>query len=234
MKHFYLLMLSIAFTLSGKAQSDREFINIYRNDGSLNAFSCNVVDSITYSHYDTDSIFYDEIVTQLVYTPDSVYFMPLVEIDSISFVQSSYTCPDANHPHWIDLGLPSGTLWRCCNEGASTPEAYGGYYTFRQVSSAPTLDQIEEILNNTTSEWTTQNGVKGRKFVGPNGGTIFLPAAGFRWYGEFYYVGSYGYYWSSTLFENYQDNACSLYFYSRSAYWSDYYRDYEQSVRPVR
>jgi hypothetical protein len=103
-----------------------------------------------------------------------------------------------------------------------------------QCETREALDQIEEILNNTTSEWMTQNGVKGRKFVGPNGGTIFLPAAGFRWYGEFYYVGSYGYYWSSTLFENYQDNACSLYFYSRSAYWSDYYRHYEQSVRPVR
>ena len=36
-------------------------------------------------------------------------------------------CPNANHPHWIDLGLPSGTKWRCCNEGASSPEAYGGY-----------------------------------------------------------------------------------------------------------
>ena len=55
-------------------------------------------------------------------------------------------CPDSNHPHWIDLGLPSGTLWRCCNEGASTPEAYGGYYTFGQVSSAPTSDHILELI----------------------------------------------------------------------------------------
>jgi hypothetical protein len=29
--------------------------------------------------------------------------------------QSSSLCPDNNHPHMIDLGLPSGTKWACCN-----------------------------------------------------------------------------------------------------------------------
>ena len=32
------------------------------------------------------------------------------------------SCPDFNHPHGIDLGLPSGTKWACCNVGASLPE----------------------------------------------------------------------------------------------------------------
>lgn len=40
------------------------------------------------------------------------------------------TCPDGNHPHMIDLGLPSGTLWSCCNVGAKTPEDYGNYYNW--------------------------------------------------------------------------------------------------------
>jgi len=35
------------------------------------------------------------------------------------------SCPDDNHPHTIDLGLPSGTKWACCNVGASTPEEIG-------------------------------------------------------------------------------------------------------------
>ncbi|MBQ2949426.1 MAG: hypothetical protein IJE12_00035 [Prevotella sp.] len=144
------------------------------------------------------------------------------------------SCPDSNHPHWIDLGLPSGTQWRCCNEGASTPEAYGGYYTFGQVASAPTLEQIKELFNNCRSEWTTMNGVNGRRFIGPNGGTIFLPAAGWRIDGEFSGVGSNGYYWSSTpLDENY---AHGLYFRSRSAGWfnSNGLDRIEHSVRPVR
>lgn len=40
------------------------------------------------------------------------------------------TCPDDHHPHLIDLGLPSGTKWACCNVGASKPEEIGGYYVW--------------------------------------------------------------------------------------------------------
>lgn len=42
-------------------------------------------------------------------------------------------CPDNNHPHAIDLGLPSGTKWACCNVGASSPEEYGGYYAWGET-----------------------------------------------------------------------------------------------------
>ena len=41
--------------------------------------------------------------------------------------QSFLSCPDSHHPHMIDLGLPSGTKWACCNVGATKPEEYGGY-----------------------------------------------------------------------------------------------------------
>lgn len=37
-------------------------------------------------------------------------------------------CPDNNHPHMIDLGLPGGVKWACCNVGATKPEDFGGYY----------------------------------------------------------------------------------------------------------
>ena len=39
-------------------------------------------------------------------------------------------CPDDNHPHMIDLGLPSGTKWACCNVGASSPESNGHFYAW--------------------------------------------------------------------------------------------------------
>lgn len=45
------------------------------------------------------------------------------------------TCPDGNHPHYIDLGLPSGTKWACCNVGASSPEEYGGYYAWGEIQT---------------------------------------------------------------------------------------------------
>ena len=47
--------------------------------------------------------------------------------------QSYLSCPDENHPHMIDLGLPSGTKWACCNVGASKPEEYGGYYAWGET-----------------------------------------------------------------------------------------------------
>ena len=136
----------------------------------------------------------------------------------------------------IDLGLPSGTKWACCNVGASKPEDYGGYYKWGewgQIADAPTHAQGEELTNNCTSIWTTLNGVNGRLFTGPNGGQIFLPAAGRRWNGEFGYVGSCGYYWSGTLFEGSKLSAYYLYFNSGGVYWDFSNRNPGRSVRPV-
>ena len=65
--------------------------------------------------------------------------------DSPKESKGTTACTDGKHPHWIDLGLPSGTQWRCCNAGASAPEAYGGYYQFGQVGSAPSLAQISGV-----------------------------------------------------------------------------------------
>ena len=141
------------------------------------------------------------------------------------------SCPDSNHPHWIDLGLPSGTLWRCCNEGASTPEEFGGYYEFGQVSSAPSAHQVYELMDNTPSSPIIQNGVKGRKFTGSNGGAIFLPGAGRCVDGEFSGDDG-GHYWSSARSGYYSFGG--IYFYSSSADWSDGSRSYGLSLRPVR
>lgn len=144
-------------------------------------------------------------------------------------------CPDSNHPHMIDLGLPSGTQWRCCNEGASTPEAYGGYYEFGQVASAPTYGQIQELLKKCSYQWTTQNGVNGGIFTGPNGGTIFLPAAGRPWnslFEESNYVGVLGDYWSLTSINEYCANVLAV--QPDCASEASFSCSYELSVRPVQ
>ena len=135
----------------------------------------------------------------------------------------------------IDLGLPSGTKWACCNEGASKPEDYGGYYEWGQIADAPSLAQIQELINSCSSVWTTLNGVSGRLFTGPNGGQVFLPAAGFRWPGdgEFYDVGSYGIYWSGTPYEGNDNFAYVLDFDSGGVDWHDSIRYGGLSVRPV-
>lgn len=52
----------------------------------------------------------------------------------VAYVWTFKGCPDSNHPHAIDLGLPSGTKWSCCNVGASVPEDFGGFYAWGEVN----------------------------------------------------------------------------------------------------
>lgn len=53
-------------------------------------------------------------------------------------------CPDDNHPHLIDLGLPSGTKWACCNVGAHAPEENGGFYAWGETSEKDYYDDITD------------------------------------------------------------------------------------------
>ncbi len=46
---------------------------------------------------------------------------------------------DGNH-EYVDLGLPSGTLWATCNVGASKPEEYGDYYAWGEIEPKKTYE----------------------------------------------------------------------------------------------
>ena len=97
----------------------------------------------------------------------------------------------------------------------------------------PTRTEQDELRNNCTWTWTTQNGVKGYKVTGKNGNSIFLPAAGFRSYDSLYSAGSRGNYWSSSLYESYPHYAYELYFYSDYCSWYYSTRCGGHSVRAV-
>ena len=96
----------------------------------------------------------------------------------------------------------------------------------------PSLDEIKELRNNCTWQWTSVNGVNGYKVTGPNGNSIFLPAAGLFDGTETYQTGSRGFYWSSSLY-GFCSYAYSLYFDDGDYDWIDGDRCYGQSVRPV-
>ena len=76
----------------------------------------------------------------------------------------------------------------------------------------PTLEQVEELVNNCTSEWTTVNGINGRRFTGPNGNSIFLPADGLYSDGGKYDEGTSGNYWSSNSAVGYSQRSYSFSF----------------------
>lgn len=82
----------------------------------------------------------------------------------------------------------------------------------------PTKEEMEELNEDCTWTWTTQSGVNGMKVTGPNGNSIFLPAAGNRYGTDFYYRGSYGLFWSATLDGDDSGDAYALFFegYGRS------------------
>ena len=201
----------------------------------------------------------------------------------------------ANGHDYVDLGLPSGTLWATCNVGAEIPEDYGYYFAWGEtqpkynydweyykwcngssttltkyctdsdygiVDNKTTLDRSDdaanakwggdwrmptkaeqdELRNFCSWTWITRNGVKGYKVTSvKNGNSIFLPAAGYRSSSAFYYAGSYGYYWSSSLITNDSNDAYYLSFDSSdvdsdgySGNISDHGRRNDgHSVRPV-
>ena len=67
----------------------------------------------------------------------------------------------------------------------------------------PTKAEQDELRENCIWTWTTQNGVGVCKVTGPNGNSIFLPAARLYYGKEFYDRGVFGAYWSNTLDNNY-------------------------------
>jgi hypothetical protein len=98
----------------------------------------------------------------------------------------------------------------------------------------PTRAEQDELRENCTWTWTTQNGVNGYKVTSKkNGNSIFLPAAGYRSGSSRYNAGSYGYYWSSSL---YTDSPNLAYFLDFSSGYVDWYYNFRCigfTVRPV-
>lgn len=97
----------------------------------------------------------------------------------------------------------------------------------------PTRAEFQELQDKCRWECTTQNGKMGYKVTGPNGNSIFLPAAGYRFLSSLNSSGEIGNYWSSTPDESNDDNAYKLCFSSSSHFvgWSR--RGNGLSVRPV-
>ena len=156
---------------------------------------------------------------------------------------------------WKD-GKTSGYDWpsyKWCNGSENTQTKYNTKSSYGTVDNKTVLDPEDdaahvnwggswrmptdaewtELKTKCTLTWTTQNGVNGRLVTGPNGKSIFLPAAGARNDTRLHNAGSYGYYWSSSLFTDFPYVACYVYFSPGNVYWYNNYRYYGFSVRPV-
>lgn len=98
----------------------------------------------------------------------------------------------------------------------------------------PTRAEQDELRENCTWTWTTQNGVNGYKVTSKkNGNSIFLPAAGHRSGSSLYDAGGDGLYWSSSLYSGSPSRAYDLGFGSDSVDWNYLSRYFGFTVRPV-
>ena len=87
MKKYIIVLVTLLNVFASYSQNIGDALYIYRNDDDFNAFLREEVDSMVYSYYDADSVLHNDIVSQVVYTEDSIYVIPLAAIDSVSFVQ---------------------------------------------------------------------------------------------------------------------------------------------------
>ena len=102
----------------------------------------------------------------------------------------------------------------------------------------PTLEQCQELLNETNHTWVEDfngSGINGMKFVNKNDDSkyIFIPASGYAWDGSFGNVGSNGYLWSSSVNTSVAQRAYYLVLNSIFGGVNYYYRGEGQCVRGV-
>ena len=128
-----------------------------------------------------------------------------------------------SNSHWGYNGFTDNLTILQPSDDAATAN-YGG--------RTPTKEEWQELMDNTTASWSTQNGVPGLRFTGSNGNSLFLPLPGYRRDSSLDYAGFDGYYWSSSLYTDDPHSAWYFHLGSQGVY-SDY-RVVGLSVRAVR
>ena len=167
---------------------------------------------------------------------------------------------------YVDLGLPSGTLWATMNVGADSPEDYGDFFAWGETTTKSTYewgnykwcngseysltkyctDSYYGIVDNKTElelvddaayinwggDWRMPTSAEFQELIykctwkwqeygyivtGPNGNSIYIPAAGYH----MGYSGLYCTYWSCSLSTYYSKNACSTNFSSYELDWQN-------------
>ena len=89
------------------------------------------------------------------------------------------------------------------------------YKAFEGKVTMPTIAEFEELFALCTREWVEVEGVAGYKFTGPNGNSIFMPAAGSRTQGTTTGVGVEGCYLSGSI--NVSDTQFAMSYHFNSA-----------------
>ena len=226
-------------------------------------------------------------------TANTTYYVRAYAINNVGTAygnEVSFTTLNNSGDHdYVDLGLPSGTLWATCNIGATSPKDYGEYFAWGETQPkdaydwsnyqycngssntltkycnntnygyngfidnltillpeddaatinwggdwrVPTAGEWNELRDNTTCTWTTQNGINGQLFTASNGNSLFIPAAGSHTNAAIY-VGIMGRYLSKGINTN-NPSEITLFYFSSSgcSTYNGWERCLGYSIRPV-
>lgn len=175
------------------------------------------------------------------------------DMSAVDFVELQTAAPESGRPQaegvggtvgeGIDLGL--SVKWADQNIGASLPQEAGKPLAWSEAASTassvwgdgwrvPTEWEWQELYDKCVWQWTVNSGVPGRLITGPNGNSIFMPAAGVTVEGENVLHGICGIYWTAGIDDSQSNSAMGFYFDSASIYRMGYPSANGSYVRPVR
>ena len=262
MRKFLLTLTTLCIALFAQAQ-DVNTMYIYRNNGNIEEIPVTDIDSITFTKPATNT---PDVPTE----PGQPTITAGEAIDLGLSVKWASCNVGATKPYeyggyyawgeteekddygwdtykWCssyDSYYEQPTLSKYCNDDNKTtldPEDDVAQVKWGGNWRMPTEAELDELHKNCTWEWTTLNGINGYELTGPNGNSIFLPAAGDRDGTETYDQGEMGFYWTSTVerlnfgFGDESRKAWGIRFWwdAEPDYVESFGRSSGRSVRPV-
>lgn len=117
-RYTILLVLSFCALLSFSQNVNKGSLCVHLNDGQTNTFPYAEIDSMTVSHFDTDSVYQDEMVTQEIWTAEKTHRFPLASIDSVTFVylpdiSGTWNCTETHYRANGDAYCNTYTITLC-------------------------------------------------------------------------------------------------------------------------
>lgn len=231
MKKVILSMISVAFAANLSAQT----VNVHFKNGQKIEFPSSNVDYVDFSAKASDPTVTAGRVVDLglsVYwascnlgaeKPEEYgdYYAWGETKPKSSYTKENYSYYDKNTEQYIDIGNDiSGTQY-----DAATVNLGSDW-------RMPTESEMRELVDKCTWEWTQISGINGYKVSGPNGNSIFLPAAGWK-LSDTYRLGSYLYYSTGSESSNRSNSYDLIATSGTKGINSLGSKFYGQSIRPV-
>ena len=239
----YLLLLAISFSMVASAKKQ---VCLYTNEGKEICYEAEKIDSI---------YFFED-------TPNLLNLHEYVDLDLPSGTKWATTNIGAKTPEEFgDFFFWGGTKGQkvfsksttltynleleemiekgyCDKDGILTKEYDAANCNWGDGWRMPTIEECEELIQNTTRKQTEINGIVGIMYTSKNNGnSIFFPSAGYYITDILAQDGIIGEYWSSSYAKTSVENTFYEYkgklLYSSNGFVSNDYRNIGLPIRPV-